>query len=1002
MAEYYTTLTTIGADKVASALSGGPALQLQKIAVGDGGGASFYDLYDREALKQRAGLVNQHWSDDLNLVDVDPNNPAWVITEGLIPTHVGGWYIREVGIFDAAGDMIAIGVYPETYKPVATAVEADLLVRSILEVGDADSVELKIDPSQVFATRAWVVDVAIPKALTILDDKVDEASSHADRAEIASDAAFVNANVYDDVPEGLASGDEQFQVIEGDEIVRYRRIDASNADEVARYPAATQSLTQGWRGALEAGVGIERRIGDNPHSYTQTLAGGGPEHRPPLVLSAQATGTTGSTYRIDAPGLIARREMINVRVNAGVMRVDILTGNPTSSADPWDGEYRAGIAWYRNNRSPVTDDPISIARIDSDAGNTNSYSHSFTFGSAGSGADIEAPSGAVYALPFFEVTGTTGRFFASRLEVKEISLDNQLSELQNELNEKHDELNESLDTEVSKLDATITTIGSEALTGTSVVNLFRDGSEGAIFDFTNPLIYEEKPQVGEIFPGAKSLVGQSSLRTTNGREVVVSRLNSRLAVHQPLDTEDRLPLIANEPLLMQWPCTLIFSVLADVHETGRLSIFWQHGGGEEGRVQITLNGRYTGSGVTTEYDRLQVFIDGIVDGNGVDGQPLIAEAPRGLTTVGGIVFKEGYRQSEFWVNGKLVDRFTAPPVIYQTNTYLMGHGSLSGVPRGLYYGRLVTINRALSGNEFEKACMWAANAFDENWQNRQLVSNDLLTATSAISLLVPTSGVPESEGRYDTVKTLYAKGLDEILKPASVTKVMTSMVMLDYVDDLQDTIQMQEGDQTGGSGNNLSVGDVITYYDALHNMLLPSSNVTTTVVARTVGQIILDQEGGDGDPVERFIQAMNDKARRLGMYKTNFANASGLNNAAMVTTAKDLAYMGVSALAYPDIVANWGKASYTLDIQGDNPRSVTISHSIVTIDDDDVMGGKTGTLSGSNTTRNLLLLSRMPGGNFAISVVMLTSTDDRYVEMQSMLDYVKASYRWPSSYLLTA
>ncbi|MGO2242241.1 MAG: phage tail-collar fiber domain-containing protein [Halomonas sp.] len=1000
MAEYYTTLTNIGADKVAAAMSGGPALHLAQMAAGDGGGASFYDQYERATLKQRTHLVNQRWADDLNLVDQDPHNPAWVITEGLIPTQVGGWYIREVGVFDIEGDLIAIGVYPETYKPVATAVEADLLIRSILEVGDAASVELKIDPSQVFATRAWVVDVAIPKALTILDDKVDEADSHADRAEIARDGAFVNADVYDDVPAGLASGDEQFQVIEGDEIVRYRRIDASNAEPVARYPAATQSLTQGWRGALDAGIGIERRIGDNPHSYTQTLAGGGPENRPPLSLSVQGVGSTGSTYRLNAPGIVARREMINVLANSGVMRVDILTGNPDPSTSPWDGDYRAGVAWYRSNRNPLSDEPISIAKIDSDAGDTNSYDHTFTFGPEGSGADVEAPSAAVYAVPFFEVTSTTGRFFASRLEVKEISLDNTLSELQSELNEKHDELNESLETEVSNLDATITTIGSEALTGTSVVNLFRDGSDGAIFDFTNPLIYEEKPHVGEIFHGAKSLIGQASLRTVIDREVIVSRLNSRLFVYQPLDADTRHPLIADEPLLMQWPCTLVFSVQSDNDETGRLPVFFQHGTGEEGRVQITLNGRYTGSSIATEHDRLQVFIDGITDGSGVDGQPRLAEAPRGTVVVGGIVLKEGYRQSELWVNHKLVDRFTAPPVIYQTNSYLMGHPSLAGFG-GLYYGRFLTINRALSGSEFEQACEWATGAFGENWQNRTLVSNDLLTATSAISLLVPTSGVPESAGRYDTVTTLYAKGLDETLKPASVTKVMTSMVMLDYVDDLQGTIQMQDGDQTGGSGNNLSVGDVITYYDALHNMLLPSSNVTTTVVARTVGQIILDQEESGGDPVERFIQAMNDKAQQLGMYKTHFTNASGLNNDAMVTTAKDLAHMGISALAYPDIVSKWGKPSYTFDVQGDNPRSVSISHSIDMIDDDDVMGGKTGTLGGSNRTRNLLLLSRMPGGNFVISVVMLTSADDRYLNMRNLLDYVRINYRWPSSYLLT-
>ncbi|MGP9500267.1 phage tail-collar fiber domain-containing protein [Halomonas sp. AOP43-D1-4] len=200
MAEYYTTLTTQGLAKVVAALSGGPALQPHSMAVGDGGGPSFYDQYDRDALKQRSSLVNQHWADDLNLVDVDPNNPAWVITEGLIPTHVGGWYIREVGIFDVAGDLIAIGVYPETYKPVATAVEADLLVRSILEVGEAAAVQLKIDPSQVMATRAWVLESAIPQALTMLDDAVE-------RAEVARDIAQLAVGIFDTEQEGIDATD---------------------------------------------------------------------------------------------------------------------------------------------------------------------------------------------------------------------------------------------------------------------------------------------------------------------------------------------------------------------------------------------------------------------------------------------------------------------------------------------------------------------------------------------------------------------------------------------------------------------------------------------------------------------------------------------------------------------------------------------------------------------------------------------------------------------------
>lgn len=157
MSEYYTVLTNLGAQKVAAAITGGPALELTDLVVGDGGGGNFYENHDRESLKSRSGLVNQRWSGPLYLVDKDPQNPAWAITEGQVPVDVGGWYIREVGIKDSAGDLIAIGVYPETYKPVLAAqIGADLTLRSIIEVGDANTVTLKIDPSVVQATREWV------------------------------------------------------------------------------------------------------------------------------------------------------------------------------------------------------------------------------------------------------------------------------------------------------------------------------------------------------------------------------------------------------------------------------------------------------------------------------------------------------------------------------------------------------------------------------------------------------------------------------------------------------------------------------------------------------------------------------------------------------------------------------------------------------------------------------------------------------------------------------
>ncbi|MGP5563701.1 phage tail-collar fiber domain-containing protein [Vreelandella alkaliphila] len=975
-AQFFSLITATGLEKLRPQGEGAgvPTVELAKMAVGDGAGNPV------EPSEDMTSLVNEQWRGGISELEDDPDNPTFKVVEAVIPFSEGGWFVREIGIYDTDGDLFAIGNMPPEYKPAQhEGALRDLVIRFYIELSNASNVSLNINPSHVVATRAWVVDVAIPNALTILDEKVDEASGHADRAETARDGAFVNADVYDDVPTGLASGDAQFQVVEGEEIVRYRRIDASNAEEVARYPAATQNVSEGWRAAIDAGIGVERRIGDNPHSYTQSLAGGSPKNRPPLSIAGGSSGSTGTTYVMQVPSIVARREMINVLANPAVMLVNILTGNPASSSEEWDGEYRAGVAWYSNRRNSLSEEPISIYKIDASVSQTNFYEDSFTFGPEGSGADIEAPADAVYAIPFFEVTGTTGRFFASRLEVRDISLDQKFV----------------------NLDESILSFSRQAVSGSSIINLFRDGSDGSVFDFTSPAAYKAPPVIGGKFEGAVSLVGHREVRTTADREVIIRARDGRLVVSQPTDSTERQTLIADDALLMQMPCTLIFSVLAEQVDSGSLSVFWQHSTGAEGRIQISLNGRYTGTAIVTEYDRLQVFVGDAEGGQGTSGQPLQAETPRGMGVVGALVLKPGERESEFWANGRLVDKFTAPGTINQTNSYLMGHPSLSSAPSGFNYGRLLTINRALDSNELDLACNWAGDAFGKNsWRNRPLNNRRLLQATGAISLLVPTSGEPEQEGYYETVKTLYEKGADEVLKPASVTKVMTSMLMLDHVNDLQETMMMHDGDQTGGSGNNLSVGDIITYYDALHNMLLPSSNVTTKVVARTIGQKILDDEGGSGDPVARFTQAMNDKAKRLGMHSTHFTNASGLNSNEMVSTARDLARMGVSALAYRDIVEIWSKPSYSVQIQGDNARSIDISHSVKIINDDDVIGGKTGTLG--SLARNLLLLSKMPNGNFAVSVVLLQGDDERYEDMRAMLEYVKANYRWPSSYLLTA
>ena len=146
--QFYTILTNIGKAKVANAALLSSNVTLKTLKVGDGNGAYYNPTEDQK------GLKNTVYTCNVGSVSVDKDNPNWIVAETIIPGSVGGFTIREVGLFDTEGDMIAIGKYPETYKPVvANGATKDLNVRTIFEVSNAASVNLSINPSVIIATK---------------------------------------------------------------------------------------------------------------------------------------------------------------------------------------------------------------------------------------------------------------------------------------------------------------------------------------------------------------------------------------------------------------------------------------------------------------------------------------------------------------------------------------------------------------------------------------------------------------------------------------------------------------------------------------------------------------------------------------------------------------------------------------------------------------------------------------------------------------------------------
>ncbi|EPI8685263.1 tail fiber protein [Escherichia coli] len=151
--KFYTLLTDIGAAKLASAAALGVPLKITHMAVGDGGG-----VLPTPDAKQTA-LVNEKRRAALNMLYIDPQNSSQIIAEQVIPENEGGWWIREVGLFDESGALIAVGNCPESYKPqLAEGSGRTQTVRMVLITSSTDNIILKIDPAVVLATRKYVDD----------------------------------------------------------------------------------------------------------------------------------------------------------------------------------------------------------------------------------------------------------------------------------------------------------------------------------------------------------------------------------------------------------------------------------------------------------------------------------------------------------------------------------------------------------------------------------------------------------------------------------------------------------------------------------------------------------------------------------------------------------------------------------------------------------------------------------------------------------------------------
>lgn len=162
MNKYYSIPTNTGLTKLAQAQASGTPLAITHMAVGDGNGLPV------EPWEGMTSLTHEVWRGEVNRIALSEENPNWITIEAKIPVNVGGWWIREVGLFDSSGALVAVSNYPPTEKPVlAEGAGQDLYIRLVLAIEDTATITITVEPSVVMASRQYVDSITEVLAETV-------------------------------------------------------------------------------------------------------------------------------------------------------------------------------------------------------------------------------------------------------------------------------------------------------------------------------------------------------------------------------------------------------------------------------------------------------------------------------------------------------------------------------------------------------------------------------------------------------------------------------------------------------------------------------------------------------------------------------------------------------------------------------------------------------------------------------------------------------------------
>lgn len=292
----------------------------------------------------------------------------------------------------------------------------------------------------------------------------------------------------------------------------------------------------------------------------------------------------------------------------------------------------------------------------------------------------------------------------------------------------------------------------------------------------------------------------------------------------------------------------------------------------------------------------------------------------------------------------------------------------------------------------------------------QAFAQSSTASVTTFPALAPPSGVTAKAVYVEDATSgvaLYSLDPDARRSPASTTKLMTALVIANNTTDWQELVTADASDvltaEDGESFMGLLDGDVLTVEQMMYGLMLPSGNDAAHAMSRFIGSKLLAAEGASGDPVERFIQEMNNTAAGLGLQNTHFTNAAGLYDENHYTTAHDLATIAAHAYAVPEIATASGAKTYEFTSQGANPRVFTLTNTNKLLGEDGVVAGKTGTLMESLAC---LVVMRYEGDNMIIGVVLgsdidfddqqiqIPETDHRFEDMSAILADMSEQFRW--------